>query len=111
MPPPISGVQKKLVEEIMVYLISAARFITSAPRRTMASGKEVKFGVEGRALMLNGVDKLADAVSVTLGPKGRNAVLDQPSKLPRAEAPASRLNKRMKKVCLGMAHQKSQRMG
>ena len=44
----------------------------------MASGKEIMFGTEGRALMLQGVDKLADAVSVTLGPKGRNAVLDQP---------------------------------
>ena len=38
-----------------------------------ASGKVVKFGVEGRALMLQGVDMLADAVQVTLGPKGRNA--------------------------------------
>ena len=37
----------------------------------------VKFGTDGRALMLSGVDKLADAVQVTLGPKGRNAVLDQ----------------------------------
>lgn len=42
-----------------------------------ASGKVVKFGVEGRALMLQGVDMLADAVQVTLGPKGRNAILDQ----------------------------------
>ena len=41
------------------------------------SGKTVKFGVEGRALMLQGVDLLADAVQVTLGPKGRNAILDQ----------------------------------
>ena len=42
-----------------------------------ASGKVVKFGVEGRALMLEGVNMLADAVQVTLGPKGRNAILDQ----------------------------------
>lgn len=42
-----------------------------------ASGKVVKFGVEGRALILQGVDLLADAVQVTLGPKGRNAILDQ----------------------------------
>jgi hypothetical protein len=41
------------------------------------SGKDVRFGVEARALMLQGVDKLADAVQVTLGPKGRNAVIDQ----------------------------------
>ena len=43
----------------------------------MGAGKVVKFGVEGRALMLQGVDLLADAVQVTLGPKGRNAILDQ----------------------------------
>jgi len=41
------------------------------------ASKDVKFGVEARALMLQGVDRLADAVQVTLGPKGRNAVLDQ----------------------------------
>eukprot|EP00934_Nitzschia_sp_Nitz4_P003995 Nitzschia sp. Nitz4//scaffold2_size372955//160552//162439//NITZ4_000414-RA/size372955-snap-gene-0.77-mRNA-1//-1//CDS//3329546751//3985//frame0 len=44
--------------------------------RTMA--KEIKFGVEGRAAMLKGVDILADAVQVTLGPKGRNAIIAQP---------------------------------
>jgi len=42
-----------------------------------ASGKVIKFGVEGRALMLEGVNILADAVQVTLGPRGRNAILDQ----------------------------------
>jgi chaperonin GroEL len=47
-------------------------------RANMATGKVVKFGVEGRALMLEGVNQLADAVQVTLGPKGRNAILDQP---------------------------------
>jgi chaperonin GroEL len=41
------------------------------------SGKDVRFGNEARALMLAGVDKLADAVQVTLGPKGRNAVIEQ----------------------------------
>lgn len=35
----------------------------------MSGGKDIKFGVEARALMLEGVDKLADAVQVTLGPK------------------------------------------
>jgi len=42
-----------------------------------AGTKVIKFGVEGRALILQGVDLLADAVQVTLGPKGRNALLDQ----------------------------------
>ena len=46
--------------------------------RRSLTGKVVRFGVEGRALMLEGVDLLADAVQVTLGPKGRNAIIDQP---------------------------------
>jgi chaperonin GroEL len=47
-------------------------------RRAFATGKEIKFGIEGRAAMLRGVNLLADAVQVTLGPKGRNAIIDQP---------------------------------
>lgn len=39
-------------------------------RRAYASHKEIKFSNEGRAAMLRGVDVLANAVSVTLGPKG-----------------------------------------
>ena len=39
--------------------------------------KDVKFGDAARAQMLNGVNILADAVKVTLGPKGRNVVLDK----------------------------------
>merc|ERR1719201_1351740 len=45
--------------------------------RKMSTGKDVRFGSDCRALMLAGVDKLADAVQVTLGPKGRNVVLEQ----------------------------------
>ena len=51
--------------------------VASALQKRQASGKVIKFGVEARALMLQGVDQLADAVQVTLGPKGRNAILDQ----------------------------------
>lgn len=40
--------------------------------------KDIKFGGEARTLMLQGVEKLAGAVQVTLGPKGRNVVIDQP---------------------------------
>lgn len=39
--------------------------------------KEIKFGEEARRAMLRGVDTLANAVKVTLGPKGRNVVLDK----------------------------------
>ena len=39
--------------------------------------KEIKHGVDARVALENGVNKLADTVSVTLGPKGRNVVLDK----------------------------------
>ena len=39
--------------------------------------KEIKFNVEARALLKEGVDQLADAVKVTLGPKGRHVVLEK----------------------------------
>ncbi len=48
----------------------------------MAS-KDVKFGVDARDRMLRGVDTLANAVKVTLGPKGRNVVLDKSFGAPR----------------------------
>ncbi len=41
------------------------------------AAKDVKFGNEARIKMLEGVNILADAVKVTLGPKGRNVVLDK----------------------------------
>jgi chaperonin GroEL len=39
--------------------------------------KEMKFNIEARDLLKTGVDKLADAVKVTLGPKGRNVIIDK----------------------------------
>jgi chaperonin GroEL len=47
------------------------------------SAKEVKFSVDARDKMLRGVDILANAVRVTLGPKGRNVVLDKSFGAPR----------------------------
>jgi chaperonin GroEL len=41
------------------------------------SAKDIKFGSEARNAMLDGVNILANAVKVTLGPKGRNVVLDK----------------------------------
>ncbi|CAJ2639543.1 unnamed protein product [Trifolium pratense] len=41
------------------------------------AAKEIKFGVEARALMHKGVEELAEAVKVTMGPKGRNVVIEQ----------------------------------
>ena len=45
--------------------------------------KDVKFGTDARNLMLEGVNILADAVKVTLGPKGRNVILDKSFGSPR----------------------------
>lgn len=39
--------------------------------------KEIKFNIEARDLLKKGVDKLADAVKITLGPKGRNVVIEK----------------------------------
>ena len=39
--------------------------------------KEIKYGADARAALETGVNKLADTVRVTLGPKGRNVVLDK----------------------------------
>src|SRR5438034_1364677 len=47
------------------------------------SAKEVKFGVDARDRMLRGVDILNNAVKVTIGPKGRNVVLDKSFGAPR----------------------------
>ena len=45
--------------------------------------KDVKFSTDARERMLRGVDVLANAVKVTLGPKGRNVVLDKSFGAPR----------------------------
>ena len=47
------------------------------------AAKDVKFSTDARTRMLNGVDILADAVRITLGPKGRNVVLDKAFGAPR----------------------------
>jgi chaperonin GroEL len=47
------------------------------------AAKDVRFGADARTRMLKGVDTLADAVKVTLGPKGRNVVIDKSYGAPR----------------------------
>merc|ERR1719160_645117 len=42
------------------------------------AAKDVRFGAECRAAVMAGVDRLADAVQVTLGPKGRQVIIEQP---------------------------------
>src|SRR4029077_15220938 len=52
-------------------------------RSNAMAAKEVKFSVDARDKMLRGVDILANAVRVTLGPKGRNVVLEKSFGAPR----------------------------
>lgn len=56
---------------------NSAQSVSRVCKRGFATGKEIRFGIEARASILNGVNKLADCVAVTLGPKGRNVVIDR----------------------------------
>ena len=55
------------------------------------AAKDVKFGADARERMLRGVDILADAVQVTLGPKGRNVVIDKSFGAPRTTKDGDRI--------------------
>mmetsp|Transcript_9412 Transcript_9412/g.23177 ORF Transcript_9412/g.23177 Transcript_9412/m.23177 type:complete len:576 (-) Transcript_9412:328-2055(-) len=64
---------------------ASQRLATSLRRAggARAFSKEIKFGDEARQAMLAGVNKLADAVQTTLGPKGRNVMIEQPFGKPK----------------------------
>lgn len=51
--------------------------------------QELKFGVEGRAALLTGVETLAKAVATTLGPKGRNVLIESSFGSPKITKGAS----------------------
>src|SRR5207302_1985890 len=53
------------------------RIQRKATRRTEMSAKQIVYSENARAAILRGVNHLADAVKATLGPKGRNAILDK----------------------------------
>lgn len=58
--------------------VAAERQIAPAvASRGFASAKEIRHGADARAMMLEGCNRLADAVAVTMGPKGRNVVIEQ----------------------------------
>ncbi|KAJ2802730.1 chaperonin, partial [Coemansia helicoidea] len=63
----------------------APRVPAAAARATRpySSHKELMFGIEGRNKLLKGVEALAKAVAVTLGPKGRNVLIEQPFGAPK----------------------------
>ncbi|HKB00050.1 MAG TPA: chaperonin GroEL, partial [Methyloceanibacter sp.] len=48
------------------------------------AAKDVKFSAEARERMMRGVDVLANAVKITLGPKGRNVILEKSFGAPRS---------------------------
>jgi len=50
---------------------------TLPQRRGGTMAKELKFGEDARARLLSGVDQLAEAVKSTLGPKGRNVIIEK----------------------------------
>ena len=54
--------------------------------------KEIKYDIKARESMLNGIDILANAVKVTLGPKGRNVILDKSFGAPNITKDAMKLN-------------------
>src|SRR3982075_4046873 len=54
-----------------------------AERETIMAAKDIRLGTDARERMLHGIDILTNAVRVTLGPKGRNVVLDKSYGAPR----------------------------
>ncbi len=86
-----AGRQRRRQEESRLSIHSILRDASLPRSRKRGSpteifnmaAKEVKFSVDARDKMLRGVDILANAVKVTLGPKGRNVVLDKSFGAPR----------------------------
>src|ERR1700740_1101520 len=70
---------------ILIVGLAQQSFLEMRPnkRNTEMSAKEVKFSVDARDRMLHGIDTLTHAVRVTLGPKGRNVILDKSFGAPR----------------------------
>src|SRR6185437_3579250 len=63
--------------------LGSLQVLTSHRKEIEMAAKEVKFSSDAREKMLRGVDVLANAVKVTLGPKGRNVVIDKSFGAPR----------------------------
>ncbi|CAJ0827422.1 8066_t:CDS:2 [Entrophospora sp. SA101] len=73
-----SKITHKLINNLSKDFIINNKSSLSPLSRYYVTHKELNFGVEGRASLLNGVDILSKAVAVTLGPKGRNVLIEQP---------------------------------
>ena len=81
-PPPSSTtliMQRALSSAVRSSLGSSSPYSRTSGRSLQQlrfAHKELKFGVEGRAQLLKGVETLSKAVSTTLGPKGRNVLIE-----------------------------------
>jgi len=76
-----SAIKKALVQRQGQIFNRSAGIV--ATQRMNFAGKEIRFGTDARAMMLEGCEMLADAVQVTLGPRGRNVVLDRTFGVPK----------------------------
>ena len=75
----VANMQRALSSASRHTLVSSSPFSRTTGRSLQQlrfAHKELKFGVEGRAQLLKGVDTLAKAVATTLGPKGRNVLIE-----------------------------------
>ncbi|KAI8334947.1 hsp60-like protein [Chlamydoabsidia padenii] len=71
------------MNRLVTRTLQKSRSNTGVLNRLYSTHKELKFGVDGRAALLRGVDILAKSVAVTLGPKGRNVLIEQPYGSPK----------------------------
>jgi chaperonin GroEL len=60
-----------------VFSKTASKSVITQAQRSLFSAKDIKFGTDARQAMMEGCNELTDAVQVTLGPKGRNVVIEQ----------------------------------
>jgi chaperonin GroEL len=67
------ALSKKILPNVLKYQTKTVQFYAPA----FFASKDIVFGAYCRQKMLEGCEKLADAVQVTLGPKGRNVIIDQ----------------------------------
>lgn len=61
----------------------ASRTLVQTPMRSIVSGAEIRFGNEAKKRLVEGCDKLASAVQLTLGPKGRNLTIAKDHEAPK----------------------------
>lgn len=62
------------LQRVLQFVANSKRYFSCSP---FNYAKDIRFGPDVRSIMLQGVDILADAVAVTMGPKGRNVILEQ----------------------------------